>query len=277
MRDLKKEQSDAQSRLRANRILGGFCPACGKNPPEESKRLCRTCLDKCNEKYKRKKERGCAVCGKTKEDDGFKICLECRTRVKEKRERDVANGLCAVCGIRPHTEGSTRCAECRRKKNENARRKHDSGICSHCFKNPLVPGKASCQQCIDEGKNRRDLRKKEGICLQCGINKAIPGQILCEQCKKNKKIVSSKLKQRIIDEYGGKCNCCGESEPIFLSIDHIDNNGAAHRREVGNKIYNWLEKHNYPKGNFQLLCFNCNFGKRVNGGICPHKTKEKNV
>jgi hypothetical protein len=113
--------------------------------------------------------------------------------------------------------------------------------------------------------------------LQCGINKSVAGQTLCEQCIKNRKSFRDNLKQRIINEYGGKCACCGEAEPMFLSIDHINNNGAEHRREIGSKIYNWLEKYNYPKDNFQLLCFNCNFGKRVNGGTCPHKTKEKNV
>lgn len=80
--------------------------------------------------------------------------------------------------------------------------------------------------------------------------------------------------------YGGyKCACCGESEAKFLSIDHIFNNGAEHRREVrptakdngvGVSILTWLKKHKYPAG-FQVLCMNCNFGKQVNKGICPHK------
>ena len=34
-------------------------------------------------------------------------------------------------------------------------------------------------------------------------------------------------REQVFEAYGGyKCNCCGESEPMFLSIDHIDNNGA---------------------------------------------------
>jgi hypothetical protein len=34
-------------------------------------------------------------------------------------------------------------------------------------------------------------------------------------------------REAVYAAYGGyKCNCCGESEPMFLSIDHIDNDGA---------------------------------------------------
>ena len=38
-------------------------------------------------------------------------------------------------------------------------------------------------------------------------------------------------KEQVYEAYGGyKCACCGETEPMFLSIDHIDNNGAEERR-----------------------------------------------
>jgi hypothetical protein len=80
--------------------------------------------------------------------------------------------------------------------------------------------------------------------------------------------------------YGNKCACCPETEPKFLSIDHIDGAGNQHRLEVfGNKnvaglrFYSWLRRNNFPPG-FQLLCFNCNLAKG-HWGICPHKaTKE---
>jgi hypothetical protein len=72
--------------------------------------------------------------------------------------------------------------------------------------------------------------------------------------------------------YGGAvCNCCGESTVEFLSIDHISNDGAAHRKSGGKHIYAWLRRYKYPEG-FQVLCFNCNRGRFVNGGICPHQT-----
>jgi len=82
-----------------------------------------------------------------------------------------------------------------------------------------------------------------------------------------------KLRMDIIKAYGGKCACCGESIPEFLTIDHIANDGNKHREKdktmQGGGLYRWLKKNNYPKDNYQLLCCNCNFAKGHFGG-CPH-------
>ena len=43
-------------------------------------------------------------------------------------------------------------------------------------------------------------------------------------------------------------------------------------RDNGEKITTWLYRNNFPKG-FQTLCFNCNWGKHINDGICPHQQK----
>ena len=40
----------------------------------------------------------------------------------------------------------------------------------------------------------------------------------------------------------------------------------------GTKFYRWLKRNNFPEG-FQVLCFNCNCGKEINKGVCPHKSK----
>ena len=73
-----------------------------------------------------------------------------------------------------------------------------------------------------------------------------------------------------------RCACCDERGWPFLSIDHINRNGAAHRREIGPSkkgyaIYCWLKKNNFPPG-FQVLCHNCNMAREHWGGVCPHKT-----
>jgi hypothetical protein len=84
-----------------------------------------------------------------------------------------------------------------------------------------------------------------------------------------------KVKRQAIVAYGGKCACCGLDDYPFLSIDHINNDGAAHRKreKVGSgRIFAWLKKHNYPAG-FQVLCFNCNLAKQHYGGECPHQTR----
>jgi hypothetical protein len=87
-------------------------------------------------------------------------------------------------------------------------------------------------------------------------------------------------KEKVFDHYGRICKCCGESEPEFLTIDHINNDGWTHRKERGDntnaRFYEWLVKNNFPE-DFQTLCMNCNFAKgKTNGnGICPHKRSVK--
>ena len=82
-----------------------------------------------------------------------------------------------------------------------------------------------------------------------------------------------RLRHDAIMAYGGyRCACCGEGEPMFLTLDHINNDGTRHRREIGTnqKILRSLQASGYPPG-FQVLCSNCNHGRHRNGGTCPHK------
>ena len=77
--------------------------------------------------------------------------------------------------------------------------------------------------------------------------------------------------------YGGyRCACCGVTEPLFLTLDHVNNGGTQHRNRLGSgstKFYTWLKSKKYPPG-FQVLCSNCNHGRYRNGGVCPHKTEK---
>lgn len=81
----------------------------------------------------------------------------------------------------------------------------------------------------------------------------------------------AKLKRAAYEAYGGfACKCCGEVIEKFLTIDHVANDGADHRKQMrGKHLYRWLRKNGYPQ-DFQVLCMNCNFGKARNGGVCPH-------
>lgn len=70
-----------------------------------------------------------------------------------------------------------------------------------------------------------------------------------------------------------RCACCGETYLAFLTIDHIYGGGSAHTRQLGvhgGEFYSWLKRQGYPPG-FQVLCFNCNSGRHMNGGVCPHE------
>ncbi len=85
------------------------------------------------------------------------------------------------------------------------------------------------------------------------------------------------LKINVVAHYSKNknvCSCCGESEIDFLTIDHINNDGAEHRRLIKRRnIYSWLITNNYPD-NFQILCMNCNFAKgHRQDKTCPHMLK----
>jgi hypothetical protein len=62
-----------------------------------------------------------------------------------------------------------------------------------------------------------------------------------------------------------------------LSLDHINLDGGAHRREVspgrkdwgGHHLFRLLRRQGWPPG-YQVLCMNCNFGRTRNNGVCPH-------
>ena len=82
-----------------------------------------------------------------------------------------------------------------------------------------------------------------------------------------------KIRDTVIATYGGKCVCCGETHPVFLTIDHVNGGGRKHREAIGGSgtiFYRWLKQNGYPK-EFQVLCYNCNSGRWRNGGVCPHK------
>lgn len=94
-----------------------------------------------------------------------------------------------------------------------------------------------------------------------------------EICKKRRE-EHRRLKQEVIKGYGGKCECCGESEWQFLTLDHKNGGGTAERRLSNNRnhtvFYKRLLANGCPREKFRLLCWNCNssFGLY---GKCPHK------
>ena len=66
----------------------------------------------------------------------------------------------------------------------------------------------------------------------------------------------------LIKKFGGKCAECGESDPIVLDFDHVNNDGAAHRKETKKKnVAHILAAFDVDPSRFQLLCKNCNWKK----------------
>ena len=77
----------------------------------------------------------------------------------------------------------------------------------------------------------------------------------------------------MIAAYGGACTCCGEARQRFLTLEHVNHDGAEHRKAKGHAaLLLDLKALGWPKDRFTILCMNCNWAER-NGEPCPHKTE----
>lgn len=169
--------------------------------------------------------------------------------------------VCTTCGIeKPRTEfgpnkraRDKRLARCRTCSNAWAR--------IHRAVDPITAN----------AKHRAWNKRRQGLMSPDQLTAYRASNALYQRDQRDKR------KLKIFEAYGGAaCACCGESEIAFLSMDHVDNNGCAVRRSglyvSGSPFYQWLIKNHFPPG-FQVLCMNCQFGKKCNKGICPHKSR----
>jgi hypothetical protein len=81
-----------------------------------------------------------------------------------------------------------------------------------------------------------------------------------------------RLRQEVIQAYGGACTCCGETTPEFLAVDHIYGDGKRERGNPGD-FYPRLKREGFPKDKYRLLCHNCNMARGLYGR-CPHEELE---
>lgn len=129
------------------------------------------------------------------------------------------------------------------------------------------------------------------ICIKCKTEKTLDKfykntsydsgyMTTCKACCPKRKYSPyvdkrAKYKNKLLafDNYGRECNCCGETNLEFLTIDHSNMDGAQHRKEVGggSRFYQWLKNNNYPQNlGLRVLCFNCNASIGFQG-YCPHE------
>jgi len=112
----------------------------------------------------------------------------------------------------------------------------------------------------------------------------VKNQIDKKSMSKNKylnniRISNQLLKKEVFTYYCGgiphcMCQKCVVNDINMLTIGHIKNDGAEHRKKIrgGIATYHWLKKNGYPK-DYQVECFNCNSGKRKENE-CPHLKEE---
>ena len=127
--------------------------------------------------------------------------------------------------------------------------------------------------------NREKAREQSREWRNRKIANGTPEEVAALRATESEKTrrLQAKCRDEVFTAYGGyECACCGEDERMFLSIDHMDNNGAIERKSgqyhgSGTAFYQWLRKNKFPSG-YQVLCMNCQIGKHKNGGVCPHQS-----
>ena len=220
--------------------------------------------------YKERVARGlCAWCG-NKAMPNRVNCSDCVEEQRMKTARKKEQGLCKECTA-PAEKGFTRCPLHRTKQNTINQNKRKQGLCFRCDQ-PAVADTSLCEVHTAKRKEYKQRRTERGICQDC-TQMAAEGHKLCTPCLNKNKEKNRVLKKEVLQAYGGfRCSCpggCTETHIRFLTIDHIHNDGAKHRREIGSvNIYTWLKNNNYPPG-FRVLCMNCNWARRT--GPCPHE------
>lgn len=178
------------------------------------------------------------------------------------------------------------------------------GICDKCYS---AAKKANWKRRTDEGKDLPRSKALDRPCRKCSVQPATyrfkPSNpdgydVVCVDCKnaqsyawrarqpaatqdeidtRNQKAKAKRdeLKREVFGAYGGECYCCHLKDIRFLTLDHINGDGAEHRKrentKSGQHTYKWIKKNNFPQDIFRVACFNCNCAAFANNNICPHQ------
>lgn len=186
----------------------------------------------------------------------LKQCSEC----KEWKDRETG-----FCRNRSNRDGRNKyCRTCNSKKAVDRRLKNrqrnSQGVCRL--------GEKRCAAC-------KELKLKTDFGLKLSESDGLSA--LCSACIASRdRRYRAANRMRILDAYGNKCACCGETRHEFLAVDHVNNDGAKHRREFSSTamVYPDIIRRNFPP-DFQILCFNCNCAKGIYGK-CPHQLEKEN-
>lgn len=222
------------------------CKGCGEErPPHPKRRL-----------Y-------CAVCTR-------KLHVAYTAKHREKQKKTPALVTCKGCGGQfdaSVTGRKWRCPECLRKYQQEYAQKDKERHAQY--------SRAYRARMGDAYREKMTKRRSDMLAAMTPEQQA---EFRKKEADKSSRL-NAILRERVFMAYGGyKCACCGESEPTFLTIDHLHNDGAEMRRNGthsrgGSAFYQWLRKSGFPAG-FQVLCMNCNIGKHRNGGVCPHQSRK---
>ena len=133
--------------------------------------------------------------------------------------------------------------------NRNRQRKY----CCHPCSTSHVVGYCSIKECgkpIKSQVHKRSAKRPD----------------LCSKHRKaeGRKVLTALNRLKMFDLMGGKCVCCGQSDPMYFQVDHVHNDADYSRGNCAGSIK--LSQYLKEPDRFQLLCANCNYAKRMNGG-----------
>jgi len=177
------------------------------------------------------------------------------------------------------------CRKCRSRQEADRKFAHRA-MCLYCEKKPRLKQRQGCEDCDPLCRDCWVARRKEPLyyCGDC-YNKRLRDRYANDaeyRKTSNARMYawkSANLKQlrvAVNEMYGDTCNCCGETEPLFLTIDHVNNDGGERRKQSSREhgtitLLRDILQHGSVQPDYQLLCMNCQLGKHLNGGICPHQ------
>jgi hypothetical protein len=96
-----------------------------------------------------------------------------------------------------------------------------------------------------------------------------------EMAVAHRKTTNQRRRDAVITLFGGKCKKCGFDDPRALQLDHV--HGAkeprGHPMRNGSRLYDALLKGERDTEEYQLLCANCNWIKRVEEDECRKNRK----
>lgn len=188
---------------------------------------------------------------------------------------------------------STMCQRCYENTVERNARKFEAAKLERAS---LKPGMGFCMACkkpkpiedfVTNPKQRRKIARGETFAKNCADCRERLVTNLNEKRHESHKdpvVKEAYLAERrnrmrawrfkIITAYGAACACCGETIYQFLELHHKNNDGHAHRKEIGansEALYRWLEKNGFPD-TMELICASCHNAVSFYGE-CPHKTR----
>lgn len=261
----------------------GRCVSCPQQA-RPGKCYCQSCADRRSQASKEKREKRrrilCYVCPNPV-TPGKVYCLSCG-----KKNREAVDRRAAKSPINPRT---LRERQYRRECVE-----HYGGVCVTCGEKEFgfltidhVAGGGSQHRKKEQTWRIGNYLRKRGfppgfqvMCFNCNHLKYLAEKRANQLTTKKAAWARNKLRRKrlaIMERFGGPvCVCCGDERYDVLTVDHIEGGGGDDRRKYPEvSLYRKFLLTEADVNKFRILCFNCNSGRAVNGGVCPHASLSK--